>query len=70
MANEKSSVVYAKKVINNSGGSEAIYGLGVIGALIYFLQQASTLWEGVIGIIKAVFWPAVTVYEVLKLLNL
>lgn len=54
---------------NNAGGG-AIYGIGVIGALIYFLQHATTIGGGIIGIIKAVFWPAVVVYKALDLLKL
>lgn len=48
----------------------AIYGLGVIGALIYFIQSAASFWEGILGIVKAIFWPAVLVYKVLELLKL
>ena len=69
MTDEKNSTtVYAKKVINNTSGG-ALYGIGIIGALIYYLQHATTLLAGIIGIIKAVFWPAVVVYEVLKMLK-
>ncbi|MDP2671787.1 MAG: hypothetical protein Q8P13_05020 [bacterium] len=62
-------VQHVEKVINNTG-SGAIYGLGIIGALIYFLQRADSFWAVLLGIAKAVFWPAVILYEVLKLLNL
>lgn len=62
------TTVYAKKVINN-GGSGAIYGLGVIGALIYNLQHATNFLDGIIGIIKALFWPAVMVYKVLEFMK-
>jgi hypothetical protein len=51
-------------------GSDAIYGIGVIGALVYFLQQASNFSEVLIGLGKAIFWPAVVLYKVLGLLNL
>jgi uncharacterized protein (TIGR02391 family) len=37
--------------------SGAIYGIGVLGALVYFLQHALTLTDGIIGVFKAVFWP-------------
>ena len=53
----------------NAGGG-AIYGLGVIGALIYFLQHATTFAAVVAGIIKGVFWPAVLVYKALELLKM
>ncbi|HPF31162.1 MAG TPA: hypothetical protein PLO25_02540 [Candidatus Saccharibacteria bacterium] len=49
-----------------SGGGDAVYGLGLIGALIYFISNATTFWMGVLGILKALVWPAFVVYEVLK----
>jgi hypothetical protein len=48
----------------------AIYGFGVIGALIYFIQHAQTLWTGVLGIAEAIFWPAVLVYKVFEYLHI
>lgn len=59
-----------KKMIRGHADSGAIYGLGVIGALVYFLQQATTFMAVVIGVAKAIFWPAVILYEVLGLLKL
>jgi hypothetical protein len=53
----------------NAGGG-AIYGLGVIGALIYFLQHSATLLMGLIGIVKAIFWPAILLYKVLEMLKM
>lgn len=69
MASEKNSTtVYAKKVVNNSAGG-AIYGLGIIGAWVYYFQQAHTFSDVIIGIIKGIFWPSVLVFEVFKLLK-
>ncbi len=48
----------------------AIYGFGVIGALIYFIQHAGTLWQGIIGIAEAIFWPAVLVYKLFEYLQI
>jgi hypothetical protein len=56
--------------MNKNAGAGAVYGLGLIGALVYYLQQAGTLWEGVLGILKALVWPALLIYKVLGLLNL
>jgi hypothetical protein len=50
-----------------SGG--AVYGLGLIGAAIYFISQATTFWIGVLGFLKAIVWPAFLVYEALKALG-
>ena len=52
------------------GGSEAVYGLGFIGAVIYFISQATTFGMGVLGFLKAIVWPAILVMEMLKFLKL
>jgi hypothetical protein len=52
---------------NASGG--AVYGLGLIGAAIYFISQATTFWLGVLGFLKAIVWPAILVYHALKALG-
>lgn len=61
---------WRKQVTINKGGSGALYGLGVIGAAVYYIQHATTFWLGVLGIIKAFFWPAVLVYTVFQMLHL
>ena len=58
------------KMIHRGGASEAVYGLGMIGAWIYFLGHATTFWVGVLGILKGIVWPAMLVYEALKFLNM
>lgn len=55
------------KVKNMGSG---IYGFGIIGAAIYYLQHATSFAIGVIGIIKAIFWPAVLIYYVFDKLKL
>lgn len=54
----------------NQGGSGVIYGLGIFGALFYFLQNATDFVSVVIGIGKAIFWPAFAVFKVLAILQL
>jgi hypothetical protein len=51
-----------------SGG--AVYGIGLIGALVYYLQTATNLQAGVVGILKAIVWPGFLIYHALKFLNL
>jgi hypothetical protein len=46
-------------------GGGAVYGLGLIGAAIYFIQHAPTFWLGVLGLLKALVWPAFFVYNAL-----
>lgn len=55
--------------IHKSAPSGAIYGLGLIGAAIYFISQATSFWIGVLGILKAIVWPAFLVYAALKQLG-
>lgn len=44
----------------------AVYGLGFIGAAIYFISQATGFWMGVLGFLKALVWPAFLIYEALQ----
>ncbi len=57
------------KVINSAGG-QPVYGLGFIGAAIYYISTATTFWMGVVGFLKAIVWPAFLVYEALKYLGM
>jgi hypothetical protein len=52
------------------GGSQAVYGLGLIGAWVYYIGHATTFWIGVLGFLKGIVWPAMLVYEALKYLNM
>ena len=52
---------------NNQGG-QAVYGLGFIGAAIYFIGQATTFWAGIVGLLQAIVWPAFLVYDAFKFL--
>jgi hypothetical protein len=51
-------------------GGGAVYGLGFVGALIFYLQHAQTFMEGFIGFLKAIVWPAFVVYRVFELLKM
>lgn len=56
--------------MKNNAGSGALYGMGMLGALVYFLQHATSVWGGIVGVFEAIFWPAVVLYKVLGLLHL
>jgi hypothetical protein len=45
-----------------AGTAGAIYGLGFVGALVYFIQTATSFWDGVWGVIQAIVWPAFLVW--------
>ncbi len=53
-----------------NGASGTIYGLGFIGALVYFLQHSIGFWPSVLSILKAIAWPAMLVYNLLKFLQI
>lgn len=50
--------------------SGMVYGLGFIGALVYYIQQASTFVAGLFGLLKALVWPAMVVYKLLEFLKM
>ncbi len=70
MAEDKGTKHWKNKVYINKGGSGALYGLGVIGIAVYYIQQATGFWMGVLGVIKAFFWPAILLYKVFEMLHL
>jgi hypothetical protein len=55
-----------KNEVQKSAPAGAVYGLGLIGAAIYYISAATGFWMGVLGILKAIVWPAFLVYEALK----
>jgi len=57
------------KIQSNSNAGGAIYGLGFIGAAIYFISTATSFWLGVLGFLKAIVWPVFMVYEAFKYLG-
>ncbi len=57
------------KVVQHGTSSNAVYGLGFIGAAIYFFSHATGFWMGVLGFLKALLWPAFLVYEALRQLG-
>ncbi len=54
-----------------SRGGEAcggcVYFLGVIGAAVFYIQQSATFWQGVVGVLKALVWPAFLIHKLLGL---
>ncbi|MDO8899628.1 MAG: hypothetical protein Q7V19_18405 [Bacteroidales bacterium] len=56
-----------KSEIQNNAPQSAIYGLGIIGAAVYFISNSTGFLMGLFGLLKALVWPAFLVYELLKL---
>jgi len=51
------------------GASDTVYGLGLIGAWVYYIGRATTNEERVKGFFKGFAWPAFLVYELFKFLE-
>jgi len=50
-------------------GGGAVYGLGMIGALVYFAGSAESPREYALALGKALVWPAILVFLALKRLG-
>lgn len=55
-----------KENIQKNASSGAVYGLGFVGAAVYFITHATGFWMGAVGFFKAMVWPAFLVYEACK----
>lgn len=52
-----------KKEKLNKAPNCGLYGLGFIGAAVYYISVATGFWAGVLGVLKAIVWPAFLVFE-------
>ncbi len=57
------------KVMRQGGGSDAVYGIGLIGAWVYYFRGATTTQERVQAFFKGLVWPAFLVYELFVFLE-
>ena len=46
------------------------YGLAMIGVAVYYVQQVDGFWPAILGILKAIVWPAMLMYEVFTRLGM
>ncbi|MEN9342763.1 MAG: hypothetical protein RIR24_350 [Actinomycetota bacterium] len=53
--------------IGKSGS--AFYFLGAVGSAIYFISTADGFWDGVLGVLKSLVWPAFLIFEALSALG-
>jgi len=58
-----------KKKMDNGMTGGAIYFVGFIGALVYYLGVADSFWTVILGILKACVWPAFLVHSLLQYLG-
>jgi len=57
---------HSNKVVYRGGGSDSVYGLGMIGAWVFYVGRATTPRDRILGFLKGLVWPALLVYELLK----
>jgi hypothetical protein len=62
-------MIMKEKIQQSTPAASAVYGLGLIGAAIYFISTATSFWIGVLGFLKAIVWPVFLVYEAFKSLG-
>ena len=60
---------YMKYRMREHGCGGAIYGLGFLGALVYYITNASSLWAAFVGFFQALLWPAFLVHGVLTFIG-
>lgn len=58
-----------KNACSTQGCGGAFYGLGFLGSAIYYISTATGFWVGVLGVLKAIVWPAFLIFELLKLVG-
>lgn len=57
----------AKKPSDNVTVAAPGYGLGMIGAAVYYLHVSYGFWPSITALLKALVWPAFLVYHLLGL---
>jgi hypothetical protein len=55
--------------IRDSGSCGSSYFMGFLGAAIYYVSQATGVWGGIVGILKAMIWPVFLVHALLKFIG-
>jgi hypothetical protein len=59
-----------KMQVNVQGGpSDVVYGLGLIGASVYYIGRATTPQQRIQGFFKGLLWPAFLVHALLNFLD-
>ncbi len=64
MKDFKNKKNWQKKQMHGAG---PVYGLGFIGALVYYLNVSHGFGSDLVAILKAFVWPAYLVYHLLGL---
>ena len=60
---------FGKTNVTVTKNGSACYFLGIVGSAIYFISTADGFWDGVLGVLKSLVWPAFLVFEALSALS-
>lgn len=66
---EKSEQKRQRRSGQRGGGGSPVYGLGFIGAVVWYWRQAPDAQGRATGVLKAMVWPAFLVYEAYRALS-
>ena len=55
-----------KMKVRGDDGGGFVWFLGFIGAAVYYIQHADSFLAGVLGVLKALVWPAMLAYYALQ----
>jgi hypothetical protein len=58
---------WKKGNLGGKQGGPPVYGLGVIGAAVYYLHTTVGFGSSIVALLKALVWPAYLVYHLLGL---
>ncbi len=56
-------------MIRQGGGADAVYGIGLFGAWVYYFRRANTPRERALAFFKGFVWPAFLVYGLFEYLE-
>ena len=72
MAKEEDSACTYKHMHKGSsaGAFGGVYGLAFVGVAVYYIQQSDGFLMALVGVLKAIVWPALLIYKVFTMLGM
>ena len=69
MTTEPTQQEHQKTMMRQGGSSDTFYGIGLIGAWVYYFKRATTSQERIQAFFKGLVWPAFLVHELFVFLE-
>ncbi len=69
MTTEAAPIEQQKPKVIRQGGGDSVYGIGIIGAWVYYFKRATTTQERVQAFFKGLVWPAFLVHDLFVFLE-